>query len=911
MQSFLEDSLLSIKQKYDSLDDLIFILPSQRAGSKLKQLFATNSKKPAFLPEILSIENFVQNISKLEALDSTQCSFKLYEVYLQITPENEQEDFQTFNSWAQTIIQDFNEIDRYLIPAQDIFNYLALIKDKDHWYLSEPKTEIIESYLRFWNQLPKLYDAFKNSLLTEAKAYQGLQYRVAANLATEYANSTDRPHIFLGFNALNKAEQVIIETLRDKSLVDMYWDIDNHFMQDNIHDASYFIRRYTFENSFIKSDKSQLSNTYLNPKEINIIGTPKKIGQSKTIGSILSKLSHDELKSTAVILGDESLLLPTLNAIPEAIKDINITMGLPLKEIPLASLFELLFQIQSQREDRIYYKLILDTISHPSLQVVLNEIKELIANEIRKQNLVTIHVDDLKFMLSDKNGVEILELLFAKVKSPISLIRQCQNLILKIKSKLSKEDAILREYLFSFDSLFNELEVLIQENPFLNTIQVLYQVYKDALLTKTLDFIGKKHDGLQIMGVLESRVLDFETVIIASVNEGVFPSGKSNNSYIPYDVKKDYDLPTYKEKDAIYTYHFYHMLQRAENIHIIYNTEPGDLNSGEKSRFITQLEVDSKQLPQHNFQHKVYVPKVPSTFSTLRQITKTPQVIEQIKARALKGFSPSALTTYIRNPIDFYNRYVLGVGEADDVEETIAYNTLGTVVHDTLEKLYEPYKDEILNKDSIKKMKALSVARITKEFTHTYSKTSLDTGKNLLIFEVAKRYVDNFLNLELDRIQSGEDIQIVDLEADLHVELNIPNIPFTVNLRGQVDRVDITNGVKRIIDYKTGKVEHKHVIVKDWEDITTDYDKYSKAFQILQYAYMMHLEKPFTESIEAGIISFKNLRNGFLPFKFNKEASITPETFNEFEKQLKHLISEICNPEIPFVEKELPEPFTA
>ena len=908
MQSFLEESLLVLNQKYGSLNELVFILPSQRAGSFLKNIIAKQSSKAAFLPEIHSIEKFVQQLSTLNPIDNTTSIFKLYEVYLSITEESLQEDFQTFNGWAQTIIQDFNEIDRFLIPSQELFNYLSLIKDNDHWYLSDSKTALVENYLRFWKQLPKLYSAFTTQLLSENLGYQGLQYKIAAQNIVDYASTSSKTHSFIGFNALNAAEQHIIAALEKEDRLELVWDIDLAFMSDTVHDASHFIRHYQQEWAFLKDKPLQFSNYYSQKKAFNIIGTPKKIGQAKAIGQLLCDIPKDRLSSTAIVLGDESLLLPVLNAIPSHIDDINITMGLPLRTIPLASFFELLFKIQLQGSKEIYYKLILEILNHPSIQNNLGEEKMLISEAINKQNIVSISKNDLLALVPIPDNT-FLELVFSKEQKPSSFLKNTLQIIECIKSKLKENDAVLREYLYAFNTVFNELMLLVSTQNFVSTIELLHQVYKDALSTKTLDFIGKKHDGLQIMGVLETRVLDFETVIIASVNEGVFPSGKSNNSYIPYDVKRDYKLPTYKEKDAVYTYHFYHMLQRANDIHIIYNTEPGDLNSGEKSRFITQLEVESKNFPNHTYTHQIFVPEVPKINIGLRHIKKTPQVIAQLQYRASKGFSPSALTTYMRNPIDFYNRYVLGVGEIEEVEETVAYNTLGTVVHDTLWKLYEPYKGELLNAEIIAVMKSLSNERITQEFTKTYSKSSLDKGKNLLIFEVAKRYVHNFLELELSRINAGEEIHILELEADKRVKIEIESLDFPIYLRGQVDRYEVANGIKRVIDYKTGNVAQNDVVVKDWELITSDYKKFSKPFQILQYAYMMHLETPFTEPIEAGIVSFKNLKSGFLPFKFEKDTAITSETFSAFEIQLKALIKEICDPTIPFIEKEIPEPF--
>jgi ATP-dependent helicase/nuclease subunit B len=410
------------------------------------------------------------------------------------------------------------------------------------------------------------------------------------------------------------------------------------------------------------------------------------------------------------------------------------------------------------------------------------------------------------------------------------------------------------------------------------------------------------------MGMLESRVLDFETVIISSVNEGILPSGKTNNSFIPFDVKVENNLPTYKEKDAVYAYHFYRLLQRAKNVYILYNTEIDALKGGEKSRFITQLEIEGI----HKIKHTIVSPNVPIVEKKLKQIPKTSLVIEALKKLALKGFSPSSLTNYMRNPIDFYYEKVLGIRQFDAVEENIAANTLGSVIHNTLEDFYKPLEGDLLTLNHLKIFKTKIKDTITKHFKDLYKDGDFTKGKNLIIFEIAQRYILNFITTEIESLKKGHHIKIIAIEANEKIEIKIEELNFPIKLSGKVDRIDEFNGITRVIDYKSGKVEQNKVEIVNWEDLTTDYDKYSKSFQILCYAYMMHQKKHITLPIEAGIISFKNLNAGYL--KFGKKASthsrirnqlITEETINKFEIELKKLIIEICNPNNDFIEKEL------
>ena len=625
---------------------------------------------------------------------------------------------------------------------------------------------------------------------------------------------------------------------------------------------------------------------------------------------LLTDLGKDQLENTAIVLGEEELLLPVLNSLPAEIEELNITMGFPIKNAPISSLFENLFQIHINNTGDYYYKDVVSVLNHPTLNPLLDPYSDALVARINAENLVYLKYETIISEFPEAQSPIIKACLKPKKDNVSALISDFHLLIQLLKKHLKKEeDKIELEFLYHFHVLFNKLETLNEKYPHLKTIKSLYNFYKEILTTETLDFQGKPFKGLQLMGMLESRALDFETVIITSLNEGVLPAGKSDNSFIPYDLKQEYKLPTYREKDAVYTYHFYRLLQRAKNVYLLYNTETEGLNSGEKSRFLTQLEIEKQ--PAHQHKKILISPKVPQVKNELKEVKKTPEMLERIKSLAKSGFSPSALTTYIRNPLDFYHQYVLGVRDQDEVEETVAFNTLGTVVHNALENLYKEYEGQLITEEIIENFTKQADKQIAKEFSETYSKLPLEKGKNLLIFEVAKRYLHNFLRFEIKRLKAGEEIEIIQIEKDLKVALHIENLPFSVYLRGKVDRFEKSNGIPRIIDYKTGKVESRNLTVEDWSEITKDYDNYSKSFQVLTYASLIALEKDLKFPAEAGIVSFKNLKSGFLKFEKkeagtrNKDSMITEETLDLFQIELKKLIVEICNPEIPFIEKEI------
>ncbi|MGB6269202.1 MAG: PD-(D/E)XK nuclease family protein [Olleya sp.] len=915
MTSFIADVLKDLKNKDANFSELIFILPSRRAGVFLRRELSLLINKTIFSPKIISIENFVEELSQLKSITNTELLFKFYNTYKALTPEKDQEGFDSFSKWAQIILQDFNEIDRYLVPQKKIFDYLKAIKDLEHWSLQPNQTEVVSSYLKFWDKLNNYYTNFTQSLIAKKKGYQGLLYREAFENIEAYINSTTNKHVFLGFNALNEAEKTIIQELLQNDLASIYWDIDSHFIENQIHDAGLFIRQHkTNWSYFKKAPFNWVNNHYKQPKNISIFGVPKNIGQAKAIGSILEDLSifDASLKNTALVLGDENLLIPVLNSIPKSVDTLNITMGFPLKTIPLASLFEHLFALQKKNSTTFYYKDVISILSHQFIQPLFKNGSAIAMVElINKNNLVYLTEERLIAICQEEKNV--LQVLFSNWNNnPKTALNSCFKLIKTIKEQLTedkKKNQLGLEYLYRFNTLFNEVLRLNDAYQHIKDIKELYSIYKELLSSETLDFQGEPLQGLQIMGMLESRVLDFETVIISNVNEGILPSGKTNNSFIPFDVKLENKLPTYKEKDAVYTYHFYHLLQRAKNIFILYNTEIDTLVGGEKSRFINQLELEGI----HTINHKILTPKVPNYKKELTAIVKTDAVISQLKTIAEKGFSPSSLTSYIRNPIDFYYQKLLGISDLEELEETIAANTLGTVVHNTLETLYLPFVGQLLTVEKTKKLKPKIDVYITKYFKEEYKEGDMSKGKNLIVFEIAKRYVHNFLNLEIKSLEKGNTIKIIALEAKVeHVSIQIEGLNFPIQLKGTVDRIDEFNGTTRIIDYKTGKVDQSKVSIVNWEDLLTDYTKYSKSFQVLMYAYILQKAKLVSLPLEAGIISFKNLGLGFIPFtkktsshSINNDTLITKEMLDLFEIELKNLILEICNPEINFIEKEL------
>ncbi len=898
----------------DTLSELTIILPNKRAKvfllDELKALVPNN----IFAPEIISIEDFIQDVAGIRSVDSVALLFEFYEVYLSLTKEKP-DSFENFANWAKTLLQDFNEIDRYLLEPNVILNYLENIKEIEHWWEKvENKTALVERHLAFWKKLPEYYYSFYQYLLNKGIGYQGLIYREAVeNLNYFSENNSDKQFIFAGFNALNQAEEKIIQHLLALDNAKIYWDIDATFLKDSFHDAGLFQRRFQSEWLHYKRHPYEwITNDFKEEKNIHVIATSKSIGQAKIAGSIIEKhidQNKSGLQNVALVLGEENLLLPILHSLPESVPALNITMGFSSKNNPAQLLISKLFKLHSNALTRnpssyvLYYKDVLDILTHPLIEPYVNA--NLLVTQINKNNYTFIPHKKLEEL--HPQGNELFSLLFQKwEKSAVEVLENLSQVLLKIKANLSyenEEEKITNAFVYSVFKVINKMISYFSEHQKIDDIKTLHAIYKQVIDIAEVSFEGEPLNGLQIMGVLESRVLDFETVIITSVNEGKFPAGKSTNSFIPYDVKREYGLPTFKEKDAIYTYHFYHLLQRAKNIYLIYNSDSEGFDAGEKSRFITQLEVEKQ--PNHNLTFQYYNPDVPNVAHQPIIVPKTPNVLLRLSEIAAKGFSPSSLTTYIRNPIQFYFQRILRLSETDEVEENIAVNTLGTIIHGALEDLYKPFIGRNLTVEDIKNGLAKIDEEVLKQFKKVYKEGEIKKGRNLLAFEVAKRNVLNFLKLELDALENGDEVQILGLEQQLNRDLVHPKLPFPVKIAGNVDRIEIRNGKIRIIDYKTGKVDKSNVILKDWNGLTQEV-KNDKIIQLLAYAFMYE-PNANGKQIQAGIISFKNLKAGFLPFKLKEDKAENPvisaEIMENYLEQIVILLQEILNMEVPFVEK--------
>ena len=933
MQSFLEKTVDYLCEKYgEGISELCIVLPNRRAGLFLKTHFSKRLKKVFWSPEIYATEDFIALLAELETADSTSQLFELYETVKNVNPE-QSENFNDFSKWGQILLSDFNEIDRYLIEAKQLFGNLQNIKELESWSLNseEELTDFQKQYLNFWKLIGNYYTDFSKRLLAKNQAYQGMAYRIVADKTEQcVAKHSWKKIIFAGFNALNKAEEKIIETLVNADKAEIIWDADAYYLNNPNQEAGRFIRRYNDSGRFknIKANNTLIEETLLSEekKTITVIGAAKNIAQAKVAGNLISELQaiHPGLQTTALVLADENLLFPVLHSLPENLTDINVTMGYPLKNTPVAGYFDLIFSMHENAfklsKGKIpysfYHNDIIKILNHPYTAIALSSsdkksIKKAI-HAIQERNIVFASQSLLSSIFTEfsfQMEWEHLQPIFEFWKTPEDAIACMHYLIDALKQGIienlesdTKVNLEL-EYLFAFTKIIKRIQTLMASYHSIQDVLTLRGILNQLVRNSTLPFYGEPLMGLQVMGMLETRTLDFENVILLSCNEDILPSGKTVNSFIPFELKRYFGLPTYMDKDAIFSYHFYRLLQRATTIYLVYNTENDELGNGEKSRFLTQLLYELPKVNPHiTINEKLLnVPVIPVTEEHI-VIPKTIKILELLTERGVYGFSPSALNKYRNCSLEFYFQVVAGLKASDEIEENIGADTLGNSIHEVLEILYKPVLGKKLTKEHILEMQKNAENVMMIVFEKKYSKSEMSYGKNLLTLKVALKFITNFLKLELQQLEEaekkGSSLFIKALEEELFAELEIDGK--AIKIKGKADRIDQAGSMTRIIDYKTGLAENRELKLEEWEDIRTD-TKLAKSFQLLMYALMYQKMNPaITSNLLSGIISFRSLSEGLKTVKVNQVDVLDVSTLNEFEGQVKQILTDIFDPNIPF-----------
>ena len=923
MPKFLQQIATELFKSPD-LHQKIVVLPNKRSGIFLKKALVETLEKPVLSPQIMTLEAFIESISPYRQSEWLDLLFTFFQTYKELYGDKTQ-SFDEFIRWAPAVLNDFNKIDAYNVNAKEVFTYINEVKKIEDWQLKPDSPKMITDYLQFYASLYDLYQNLKTKLQGQNKGYTGMMSRyVAGHIESISTQFTENQIIFAGFNALSTNQINIIKVLVHNNKAQVFWDADTYYLQKHF-EAGKFINehRQNFKNF------NWIFDNFNNPKQIDIIGVTGSTTQAQAVAEIIvnqydTHTDKIDLQETAIVLNEEHLLLPMVNSLPETISGVNITLGVPLKNLPISRFFELLVQLYTEKEQygRFHLDTIISIINLPVFEQILSP-KERHANELLlkklgqfKTNLISQDLW-LKTLQDSDSFIKDLILKDFSISNFIELLLQFIDFFGR-----EHPDELDGLALVKFEQLFNQLKAFVLQTGDIKNMRTFQYLFNRLLHQERLAFEGEPLEGLQIMGMLETRLLDFDHVIITSMNEGIIPRGRNDRSLIPFELKKHFGLPQHHEQNATMAYHFYRLLQRAKKISLIYNAAGDGFGAGEQSRFVTQIEneLDPKI---HQINRHILGLSTDSKMLEKEEIIKTPYALEQLQAIALSGFSPSALGTYVHNPLTYYKRYILKLEDSQEITDAIPVNIIGTIIHDAMEILYQDHIGKplkISDFDSfIKTYEALALQLFIKESFGESAPINAEmiTGKNLIVFEIIKKNIKDLLELDKKIVKAGNRLEIIGLEQELKAKLPFKNKE--IYIRGKVDRIDRLNGNLRIIDYKTGAVKPENISIgkpgKKGETSQIDLEplrsnaKKEKLLQLLTYAWLYYKKRQLLTSdlpFEVGILSTRSIKHGLLKANIFGSTKIDASIIKDFEAQLLLLIEELFNPDVPFIESDSP-----
>lgn len=940
MTPFLQQIASLFYQQYGAeVSKLAFIFPNRRTGLFFQKYLSEVADKPLFSPTILTINDLFVQLSGKQTADKINMLFQLYEIYIRHSGSTE--TFDEFLYWGEMLLNDFDDVDKYMADARMLFTNVTDLREieNDFSFLDEDQIAAIrtfwssfypkgdspnqEEFLAVWKILYTLYDDLRNTLAAEGKGYEGMIFREVVEYL-EQGNKCDLPYtqvVFVGLNALSTAEEHFLLQLKEQGIADFYWDYASAKVTDPNNKASYFVER----------NLKNFPSKYPLPKEedvdtrIEVIGIPSGIGQAKQVYTLLNDLCRDDTMSaeealrTAVILPDEHLLIPVLNAIPEQIHRINVTMGYPLAGTPVASLMEYILALQKNvryvdRQPVFYFRDVLPILNHRYISSTHPEIVNALVKDIAENNKIYISAHDLA-------KTTLLSVLFL----PITDVNTFSDYLINVLQELNKvmyamsdeeeEDATQRtndleqEFIFHYFTTVNRMKEIMQDAGIDMKIDTYFRLLKRVTDTITIPFRGEPLSGLQIMGVLETRALDFDRLIILSMNEGIFPLRKAANSFIPYNLRRGFGLPTYEHQDSVWAYHFYRLIYRASHVSLLYDTRSNGLQTGEVSRFVHQLHFHYEQ----PMQNKLVVYNVSSAKTPALQVLKTDEVMRKLTVFYKGGpraISASAINTYLDCPLKFYFSVVEGIREEEEVSETIESNVFGSILHKVMEELYLPLCGKMVTADllkAIKKDTPVLMGAIARAFAEVFFKSDIVrplTGQNFLIGEMIRKYVEKIL----ERDSKLTPFRYIESERKINRLITLADNKTEIQLKGFIDRIDEVHDTIRIIDYKSGSGTSVFNSVESLFD-KDDKDRAKAVMQVFMYSWM-YGAAPAGKTIQPGIYYMRTL------FSDSFDASVSRriermkiETVFDFsayaeafEEGLRQCLDEIFGSEKPFVQ---------
>lgn len=930
-----------IKQYGDNISNVTLVFPSRRAGLFFNTHLSRLIDKPIWSPSVVTISELMQNIANLTLDDPIKLVTKLYNIYSSV--KGKSEPFENFYFWGEVMLADFDQIDKYLVEPKQLFSNIKDIKDIEEQFggLTLEQTEALrdylgvmnqgevselrENYLSVWGILLDIYQQLQEELTAEGTAYEGMIYRKAAEILSDPSATPNLPNpiAFIGFNALNECEKALLHRCKRDGDALFYWDYDPVFVDNPQHEAGLFIRKNLtlFPNAL---PRTVFEAEKLPEKNIKMVAAPSTVAQTKLIPRILSQMVDAGARldvSSAIVFPKENILLPALQAIPPEVESLNITMGYPIRETPAYSLAEFLVRLQinantsSEGVARFYHRDVQALLNHPYVRLCEPDKSMDIVSNIKRSN--RIYPRDEELTQSD-----LLKKIFTvqDERQPIAnyLLEICNAVAKTIAGKTKDQDnqqlRIDLEFLYALHKSLTRVSGVLKEVNIDISHRIFLQLLRKVFTQERVSFSGEPLSGLQIMGFLETRALDFENIIILSFNDDVLPGRNHPVSFITPSLRIGFGLPDYKHHDAVYAYYFYRLLNRAKNVYLVYSSRAEGLSSGEKSRYGLQLEMEQMigQIETIPVGYNLSLtPPLPIS------IEKTDNVIENlVKNLSRKGkgitLSPSGLTSYITCPLRFYFRYVVGIDEEDEVTEEVGALEFGRIIHNTMEELYKEFTGKLVTPEMVKKLMGQK-HHIEKILDGVFSEIFLKdinakadglSGRNLLARNAMLYTIQKMLRLDAQRAP----FQLVSHEQEVYININLPNS--TVRLGGFIDRIEQNNGTVWSIDYKTGRHTNKGKF-ETIEDLFNP-DKVDKCKEVFQtFCYSLALTELYPSSAIKPALWFVKAAKTSNDFDIKQSQNRKTQAVDDFRIYKDHfsnglegLIAEVFDTSTPFTQTD-------
>ena len=931
MQTFLKELAKTLLDRYSGdLSQLVVLFPSLRARSFFNDAISQLINTPVWQPKWTTIDELMEQGSGLVRGDRIRLISELYTIYVKYHPK---ETFDRFYFWGEMLISDFDMIDKYLVDASMLLRNIEDIKEieADVSYLtpeqehilsfwgsfgsSESLSEQKQRFLKVWRSLPTIYNEFRSRLFALGIGYPGMIYRQTAERIKrgEDIALPDKRYVIAGFNALSKSEEILFNYLNNSNNgCEFYWDYDRYYVDNREHEAGAFLR----SNLSIYPSAASLTNDNFTtqPKRLRAVACASNVVQVKHVAAILDEIPYEELdKRTAIVLTDENMLIPLLHALPERVKSVNVTMGYPLKTTLAYSFIERLIILQSHsrlRDDRtlFYHQDVIGLLSHPFIVDCCGKKAEDYTSQINTNKLTSVDA-------SIFNDDEVLHILFRhKTDSWYDLSKYLVDVIQHLIDRVAFADVSQYEYMRVVASEIRKVALSVSkcniEPPI--SVEVFTSLLRRHLQTVTIPFEGEPLEGVQIMGILETRNVDFKNVIILSMTDANFPGDRTDQpSFIPYGLRFAYGLPTPEQHEAMYAYYFYRLIQRAERVDMLYCSRADEKSTGERSRYIYQLAYES---PYNVAMRSVGVDLGLSDIEPI-EVQKGEKEIaildRYLDSESGYGLSPTTLFRYIECPLKFYFSTIAHLKAPDELLDKIDALTFGNILHETMQDLYTPLvgienphdKISLLNrKEVVEKAVDTVICRLLEGGDR--AAVADFSGDTLLVKEIILKYIMYGI-LRYDTSRDG--FAIIGLEDPAECDYPISG-DRVVHLSGRADRIDIlSNGVLQIIDYKSGSRPHL-----EFNGISTLFfgravERISNIFQTLLYSMMLHRSRG-TESMPSLFYASKMLNEDYSPMLTDKETGKVIEKYSsvakEFETALSAVLEELYDPDTPFKQAE-------